>query len=115
MDQQTEFKYNCVNCNYKCNEKSKWGKHVNTVKHTTGHKKIRSDYKGDKKCNECDYIGKTINNLIEHNLNKHSTIEKREQEFNYYCKLCDYGTLSIDLINNHNNTQKHKRYESFLK
>ena len=108
------YKYICEKCNYNCNIISLWNKHINTELHITGIKKIRSDYKGDKKCNECDYIGKTINNLIEHNLNKHSTIEKREQEFNYYCKLCDYGTLSKDLINKHYDTKKHKRFESYI-
>lgn len=94
------YKYICEKCNYNCNIISMWQKHINTELHITGVKKIRSDYKGDKKCNKCDYIGKTINN--------HSTLDEREKDFNYYCKLCDYGTLSKDLIN------KHKRFELYL-
>jgi len=109
------YKFICEKCNYKCNIISRLEKHLKTELHITGKKKVRSDYKGDKSCKKCDYISKTLNNLIEHNLNYHSTIEEREKGFKYYCKLCDYGTLSIDLINNHNNTQKHKRHELCLK
>ncbi len=110
-----EYKYVCDKCNYKCDIKTRWEKHLKTELHITGKKKIRSDYKGDKKCTKCNYIGKTLNSLIEHNLNYHATIEEREKEFKYYCKLCDYGTLSKDLMNNHNNTKKHKRHESYAK
>ena len=109
------YKFICEKCNYKCNIISRWKKHLNTELHITVKKKIRSDYKGDKSCKKCNYISKTLNNLIEHNLNYHSTIEEREKGFKYYCKLCDYGTLSKDLINNHNNTEKHKRHESYSK
>ena len=107
------YKFICEKCDYKCNIISRWEKHINTELHITGKKKIRSDYKGEKKCIDCDYIGKTLNNLIEHKLNYHSSVEEREKEFKYYCKLCDYGTLSKDLINNHKNTKKHKRFESY--
>ena len=41
-------------------------------------------------------------------------IEKREQEFNYYCKFFDYGTLSKNLINKHYDTKKHKRFELYI-
>ena len=34
--------------------------------------------------------------------------EEREKGFKYYCKKCDFGTFSKDIINNHNNTIKHK-------
>ena len=108
------YKYICIQCNYKCNILSRWEKHIETELHKTGKKKIRSDYKGEKNCNKCKYIGKTLNNLKEHILNYHSSIEEREKGFTYYCKLCDYGTLSKDLINNHNNTKKHKSYELYL-
>ena len=51
------------------------------------------------------YLYKTLNNLKEHILNYHSSIEEREKGFTYYCKLCDYGTLSKDSINNYYNTK----------
>jgi hypothetical protein len=116
MDQQTEFKYNCVNCNYKCNEKSKWEKHINTVKHTTGQKKVRSDYEGPYKCTICiDYETPNKTMYKQHILNYHSSKEKREEGFKYYCKLCDYGSFSKDLLEKHNLTVKHKKHEYNLK
>ncbi len=108
------YKYICEKCDYKCNIISRWEKHINTELHITGKKKTRSDYKGDKKCESCDYVGKTLNNLIEHKLNHHSSIEEREKGFKYYCKLCDYGTLTEIIMNNHYNTKKHKRYEEYI-
>ena len=115
MDDKKEFKYNCINCNYSCNENSKWEKHINTVKHLTGHKKIRSDCKAPNKCLICKY--ETKNNIIfkQHNLNYHSNKEEREKEYNYYCKLCDFGTFYKNLFEKHNLTEKHKKYECNIK
>ncbi len=115
METEENYKYICVQCNYKCNIISRWEKHINTELHKTGKKKIRSDYKGYKECEKCDYKTLNICLLKEHILNYHGTLEEREKEFRYYCKLCDYGTFSKDLIEKHNNTKKHKRHESYLK
>ena len=30
--------------------------------------------------------------------------------FYFYCEICDYGTFSVDLFNNHNESNKHKKY-----
>ena len=39
-----EYRYNCEQCNYKCDAKSKWEIHINTDKHITGKKKKRSHH-----------------------------------------------------------------------
>lgn len=46
-----------------------------------------------------------------HKLNKHSSQEEREKEFTHYCKLCNYGSFSLDSYNLHINTIKHKYLE----
>ncbi len=115
MDSENNYKYVCEQCNYKCNIISRWEKHINSELHKTGKKKIRSDFKGYRTCEKCDYKTLNIYSLKDHILNNHSTIEEREKEFKYYCKYCDYGTYSLDLMNNHNNTKKHKRYLLFIK
>ena len=107
---EEEYRYNCDQCNYKCDAKSKWEIHINTEKHITGKKKKRSDYKVEPyKCEICEY--KTRNNALykQHKLNYHSTKEEREKEFKFYCKSCDYGTISKDIYENHIITEKHKR------
>ena len=114
MEQDKNYKYICEKCNYKCNIISRWEKHINTELHITGKKKIRSDYKGIQECKKCDYKTKNTYSLKEHILNYHSTIEERVKEFKYYCKDCDYGTFSIDIINKHNNTKKHNRHLSYI-
>lgn len=46
--------------------------------------------------------------MKKHVLNKHASLEEREKQFKYYCKLCDFGTFSKDTIEVHNNSEKHK-------
>lgn len=106
-----EKKYNCEQCDFHCNAESTWTIHINTAKHKTGKKKLRSDIKEPLKCSDCNYETKNKTTLIQHKLNEHSDIEKREKEFKYYCKLCDFGTFSIDLFNFHNSCRKHKKKE----
>ena len=105
------FKFCCKNCNFKCNEKSKWDKHINTEKHKTGKNKIRSDYNGPYLCEICNYETKNKTMFKQHKLNYHSTNEEREKEFYFYCGLCDYGSFSKQLLDNHKLTKKHKRHE----
>jgi len=47
----------------------------------------------------------------QHILNYHSSKEQREEDFKYYCKLCNYGSFSKDLLEKHNLTEKHKKHE----
>ena len=107
--QEKEYKYNCERCNYKCNENSKWDKHINTEKHKTGKNKKRSDYGGPYKCEICNYETGNKSTYLQHKLNYHSTKEEREKEFKYYCKACDYGTISKDILDKHNLSDKHKK------
>ena len=72
--------------------------------HLTGERKKRKDIKEPLKC---DYKTKNIQLLLQHRLNEHGTIIEREKEFKYYCKICDYGTISKDIYERHINTDKH--------
>jgi len=103
-------KYVCKSCNFSCNQNSRWQKHIDTELHKTGQRKKRSDYKEPFKCKDCDYQSKNSITLKKHILNIHSSLEQREKEFKFYCKHCNFGTFSIDMMNLHNNTDKHKRH-----
>jgi len=104
-------KYNCEKCNFSCDIPSRWEAHIKTILHQTGKKKKRSDYKEPLKCEKCEYQTKNKLMMLQHKLNEHSTVEEREKEFKYYCKKCDYGTISKDLFNKHQQTQKHIKYD----
>ena len=107
-------KYNCINCNFKCNTKARWDAHINTELHKTGQRKKRSDTKEPYKCEHCEYKSKNLTTFKMHKLNYHSSVEEKEKEFKYYCKECDYGCFYEEAINKHNNTIKHK-YNMTLK
>ena len=108
-DNKKEYKYNCDKCNYHCNAESQWIIHTNSEKHKTGKKKQRSDYKEPYQCEKCEYKTKNKTTMKQHKLNEHATKEEREEGFKYYCKICDYGTFSIDLYNGHKGSKKHKK------
>jgi hypothetical protein len=108
-EEKTHYKYICENCNFKVNIKTRWENHIMTEKHLLGQRKKRSDYKTPLKCEKCNYMTKNKTTLIQHYLNEHATIKERKEKFRYYCKDCDFGTFSIDLINVHNDTIKHKK------
>lgn len=106
--EETKNKYNCEKCNFKTNIKARWENHIDTELHKTGQRKKRCDFKEPLKCDMCSYETKNKTTLLKHKLNNHSSKEERLNNFKYYCKLCDYGTFSIDSFNIHNNTEKHK-------
>jgi hypothetical protein len=106
-----ENKYICIECDFKCNENSRWLKHIETEKHKTGKRKIRSDYGGPFKCEKCNYESNNKTTFTQHKLNEHSNKEQREKEFKYYCNLCDFGTFSKGLYENHKKTDKHIKHE----
>ncbi len=60
-------------------------------------------------CSQLYESSKNKTNLKQHYLNLHGNLQECETEFKYYCKVCDYGTFSIDLFNKHNNTNKHNK------
>lgn len=110
----SEYKYQCTKCNFYTNYKSVWARHINTVLHKTGKKKIRSDKISAKKCIKCDYKSRTNTNMKQHILINHGTKKEREKEFTYYCKYCDYGTFSKPLYKIHRQTKKHNNIVELL-
>ena len=104
-----EYKYKCVQCNFFTNTKQSYERHINTEKHKTGKRAIRSNKKYPEKCEECNY--KPINNksYIQHKLNYHSTKEERKKEFKFYCEKCDFGTFINKIYENHLNSEKHSK------
>lgn len=110
-----EYKYICEPCRFKCNSEQRWQKHIATELHKTGKRKVRCDYGGPYKCDECNY--KTLNAAYfkQHKLNDHSSKETREKEFKFYCKLCDFGTFYSKFMDKHKDTDKHKTHEKYYK
>jgi hypothetical protein len=109
-DKKPEYKFICEKCNYKCNFNSQWTKHCDTELHKTGKRKKRTDKIEVGKCKQCDYNTDNYTTMLKHILNNHSTKEERKNKFKHYCELCDFGTLSKDTFNVHNNSNKHKIY-----
>jgi hypothetical protein len=105
-----KINYKCEQCNYLCRYESEWKKHCDTELHKTGKRKERIDKKDPYKCVECEYKTKNKTMYKQHILNEHSTIEIRKKEFKFYCELCDFGTFSKDINNNHLNSKKHLKY-----
>ena len=109
-NKETEYKYSCEKCEYKCNYISQWNNHINTELHKTGLRKKRSDCKEDIKCEKCDYKTRNLTTMKKHKLNKHLSLEEREKGFKFYCKSCDFGSFSQDTMDVHYNSEKHKIY-----
>ena len=109
---QKEYKYICEKCNIKCSEESRWIIHINSEKHKTGKKKIRCDYNGPYKCEKCKYETKNATTFKQHKLNVHSNKKEREERYKYYCNLCDIGTFSKSIYENHKKSEKHIRHET---
>jgi len=105
------YKYSCDKCNFKCQYESLWIKHCGTELHLTGKKKTRSDKKGPYICDKCNKKTQNMNALKQHKLNEHGSLAEREKEFMYYCKICDFGTFSKNIYENHNNSDKHLKFE----
>ncbi len=105
---ETEYKFKCDKCEYYTNYKSSYDKHLTSVVHLTGERKVRNDKK-DSKCDKCNYECSSQQALKEHKLNIHSTKEDREREYKFYCKSCDVGKMNEKLFELHLNSNKHKR------
>jgi len=108
---EEKYKYMCIKCNYKCKTKGQLDNHYNTTLHQTGIRKKRSDTKGPYICIKCNKETINMNALKQHKLNEHGTLEEREKGFNYYCKVCDFGTFSKNIYVNHGTSEKHKKFE----
>ena len=107
---ENKKEYKCEQCNFECKYKAQWNIHIETELHKTGKKKKRSDTKEPLKCEKCEYKTKNRLRLESHILNEHSTKEEREKKYRYYCKYCDTGTFTKDIMENHEKTKKHKNF-----
>lgn len=98
--------YYCEKCNLYYKNKSYYNKHIESILHITGKRKIRSDKKEKPErtyhiCKICDYKTINIHNYENHILNNHSSIEEKEKKFIYYCKCCDFGVFTESSYNKH--------------
>jgi hypothetical protein len=103
-----EKEFKCEKCNIIFKHKFILENHYKSVLHKTGKRKTRIDKNPDLKCNKCDYNTRYPDQLKMHILNKHSTKEERENNFDFYCKLCDTGFRYENIYNKHLKTSKHK-------
>jgi hypothetical protein len=106
-------KYICEKCNFKCNSKISWNKHIETEKHKIGKNKIRSDKIYPCKCiisENCNFIATKKSHMDQHILMFHSTKEERKANYKYYCDYCDFGSLSEVAFNKHLLSNKHKNF-----
>ncbi len=107
MDNKKDYKFNCEECKFTCNEESRWIIHINCEKHKLGKRKKRSDYNGPYICKECNYETTNMVSYKQHILNEHSTIEEREKGYTYYCKECNIGSFTEITYKKHIETKKH--------
>ena len=106
--EDSETKYYCECCNYKCIYPAHWKQHLECEKHkNNGKRKTRSDKVLEPKCKLCDYTTTRTTNMKLHYLNKHATKEERQAGFNFYCDKCDFGCFVNILFSRHLETQKH--------
>lgn len=104
--------YHCEKCKLYFNYKSFYEKHLISNIHINGKRKERNDKKEKPdrtihKCSLCDYENINIQNYKAHYLKNHCTIEEKEKEFKYYCKICDFGVFTESMYNKHLETTKH--------
>ena len=113
----------CENCNFKCSKQSEWERHILRPKHK---KNINGYKKTPKNINNCDYCGKIYkyysglwkhNQICNNNLTNNNIIindENDENDENNINNINNYEnpelnkltTLVIEMIKNHNETQK---------
>jgi hypothetical protein len=110
IENTNNFKFYCEKCDYGCEYKVYYERHMNSGKHING--KITKIHKIKKPelsyiCDKCEFISNHIYNFKTHILNNHSTIEERKKEFTYYCECCDYGIFSKDNFDKHLLTKRH--------
>lgn len=120
------FLYYCNCCDYKCNKKSMWDKHILTAKHQKNEKVEKDGYfveEVSKKnqrlfyCNCCNYICSTKFDLDKHILtSKHKNNEKVEKVSKkimekYYCEYCNHTSSNEYNYNKHIMTSKHQKNE----
>ena len=103
---ETEMKYNCEVCNYKCIYPAHWKQHIESEKHKTGKRGTRCDKKYPDKCPKCEFIPKSNTNYLQHTLIYHSTKEERKEKFPFYCEACDSGAFTKQSFETHKTSKK---------
>jgi hypothetical protein len=97
--EKTEYKYNCIFCNYKSNNKTDFNRHNNTVKHKNKLMEINGNKKTEKnaffQCSKCNKIYKNNSGLWKHEkkcIINNSHIDNSD-------KAIDYKCMFLELIN----------------
>jgi len=104
-----QYRFNCETCRYHTNIKGSYDKHMESVLHLTGKRKIRKDRKQAMYfCDNCDFKTTHEVNFKAHCLNNHATIDKKKSNFKYYCIKCNFGTFVEPAFDRHTKTKKHK-------
>jgi hypothetical protein len=111
-------KFICESCNFSCIFQSSWEQHIFTEKHKNNGKIIREKktktLKTIFKCSCCDFLASHNDGLTNHYLSKHASIDEKEKEFTYYCKICDFGTFYEKVYNKHCESKKHIMTNKYL-
>jgi len=108
IEDEPKYIFVCEKCNYKVNLKSSYEKHLLSVLHKTGKRKIRCDKKIKSfKCEICGYTTTIKYNYNCHVLNNHSTKDERKEKFKYYCEKCDFGCFVKSGFETHKKTKSH--------
>ena len=107
MEQLVESngKYYCSKCDFKCKYPAHWNQHLVSNKHNDVKRKERSDKVLEPKCKFCDYQTNKTTNMKLHHLNHHSTKEERKKDFKFYCDECNYGSFIHSLYKIHLETK----------
>ena len=105
---EEEIKFKCEKCNYETKNKHSYNKHIETILHITGEKKIRSDKKNNK-CDECNNEYSSQRALKEHKLNKHSNKKEKKVEYKYYCEICNVGKNNKLVYEKHIKSDRHEQ------
>ena len=76
-------KYYCSKCDFKCKYPAHWNQHLISNKHNNVKRKARSDKILEPKCKLCDYQTNKTTNMKLHYLNHHSTKEERKKSLSF--------------------------------
>jgi len=77
---ESETKYNCLVCNYKCIYPAHWKQPIESEKHkNNGKRKTRSDKVLEPKCKHCKYKTNNLTCMKVHCLTQHSNKEEKKR------------------------------------
>ena len=94
------YNFNCLNCNYSCNSKQNYEKHLTTQKHLKNANIFR--------CEDCNYTCNTFQNYEKHlDTYKHINAISNKNKPAFICKKCKYICYNQQRFNRHLETQRH--------